>query len=233
MLNIEPTRDHPFPYVLSDDEPKTQADSIAVAVNTIDLLEQLGAGIEFSADDSKEAVKLITQATNTPKHFNDAGHAKAAHAILRRHDYQSFDDVQQARNFVTNRLIELADCGDPKLELKALELLGKHSDVGLFTNRSEITVNHRSSESLENSIKERIKRLLNSPDEVVDVTPLDDLDTHLGAFEPAGSTEEIEGASSAMRIPRIPMTTINSSRVNPLHEDFTFNATGGFMSNTH
>jgi hypothetical protein len=33
--------------------------------------------------------------------------------------------------------------------------------------------------------------LLNSPDEIIDITPLDDLDTHLGTFEPAGSTEEI------------------------------------------
>ena len=157
------------------------------------MLEQLGAGIDFSADDSKEAVKLITQATNTPKHFNNPSQAKAAHAILKRHDYQSFDDVHQARNFVTNRLIEIADCGDPKLELKALELLGKHSDIGLFTNRSEITVNHRSSESLENSIKERIKRLLNSPDDVLDVTPLDDLDTHLGVIDDSAiSTSTLE-----------------------------------------
>ena len=191
MLNIEPTRDHPIPYDLSDDEPKTQTDSVSVAINTVDLLEQLGAGIDYSADDSKEAVKLVTQATNTPRHFSSAAQAKAAQVILRRHDYQAFEDAQQARNFITNRLIELADCGDPKLEIKALELLGKHSDVGLFTNRSEITVNHRSSESLENSIKERIKRLLNSPDEIIDVTPLDDLDTHLGTFEPTISTEEI------------------------------------------
>lgn len=197
MLNIEPTRDHPIPYDLSDDEPKTQADSVSVAVNTVDLLEQLGAGIDYSADDSKEAVKLVTQATNTPRHFNNAAQAKAAQVILRRHDYQAFEDAQQARNFITNRLIELADCGDPKLEIKALELLGKHSDVGLFTNRSEITVNHRSSESLENSIKERIKRLLNSPDDVIDITPLDDLDAHLGALdETAGGTFDLENEST-------------------------------------
>ena len=84
----------------------------------------------------------------------------------------------QARNFITNKLIKIADCGDPKLELKALELLGKHSDIGLFTERSEITINHTSSESLEKSIKERIKRLLNS--DVVDVAPIDDLDLQLG-----------------------------------------------------
>jgi hypothetical protein len=53
--------------------------------------------------------------------------------------------------------VELATCGDTKLEIKALELLGKHSDVGLFTERSEITVHHTTSSALEDSIKERVK----------------------------------------------------------------------------
>jgi hypothetical protein len=90
--------------------------------------------------------------------------------LVKRFDFQTFADAQQARNYITNKLLQLSDCGDPKLELKALELLGKHSDVGLFTERSEITVTHKTSTDLENSIKDRIKRLLNA--DVVDVEPL-------------------------------------------------------------
>ena len=75
----------------------------------------------------------------------------------------------------------MADCGDLKIEIKALELLGKHSDIGIFTERSEITVHHKSSVDLENSIKDRIKRILNS--DVIDITPLDDLDAQLGPQE--------------------------------------------------
>jgi hypothetical protein len=78
--------------------------------------------------------------------------------------------------------MEIANCGDPRYELKALELLGKHSDIGLFTERSEITINYRNPEELENAIKERIKRLLNAS--IVDVTPLGaDLDAKLGFAE--------------------------------------------------
>jgi len=190
MLNIEPTKEHPIPFDISDDVPATQSDSIAVAVNTIDLIESLGGSIDFSADDAKKAVDLVTKPTNTPRHFSSVAQAKAAQLILREHDYQAFEDVQQARNFITNKLIVLADCGDPKLELKALELLGKHSDVGLFTNRSEITINHKSPETLENSIKERVKRLLNTPDDIEDLTPLDDLDTHLGVIDESSTEEE-------------------------------------------
>jgi hypothetical protein len=84
----------------------------------------------------------------------------------------------------------LADNGDPKIELKALELLGKHSDIGLFTERSEITVHHTTSASLENSIKERVKRLLNT--DVSDVTPLDDLDAQLGMHKAAIEDEHVQ-----------------------------------------
>ena len=89
----------------------------------------------------------------------------------------------------------MADCGDPKIELKALELLGKHSDIGLFAERSEVTVHHTTSEALENSIKERIKRLLNA--DVVDITPLDDLDAQLGPvevipYEPRGEESDAD-----------------------------------------
>ena len=46
------------------------------------------------------------------------------------------------------------------------------------SERSEITIHHTTSESLENSIKERIKRLLNS--DASDITLIDDLDAQLG-----------------------------------------------------
>ena len=39
--------------------------------------------------------------------------------------------------------MEIANCGDARYELKALELLGKHSDIGYFTERSEITINYK------------------------------------------------------------------------------------------
>jgi hypothetical protein len=81
--------------------------------------------------------------------------------------------------------MELANCGDPRYELKALELLGKHSDIGLFTERSEITINYKTPEDLEQAIKERVKRLLNA--DVIDVTPIGaDLDEQLGV---AGAPE--------------------------------------------
>jgi hypothetical protein len=193
MIPLEPTSEHPVPFDLSNEQPKTHADSVAVAVNTVDLLNSLGASIDFNSEDLHKAADLITGTTkpNAPKTISKSAEAAAAHHLVKRFDFQAFSDALQARNFITNKLIELADNGDPKIELKALELLGKHSDIGLFTERSEITVHHTTSTALENSIKERVKRLLNT--DVSDITPLDDLDAQLGTpkqdEKPAISTE--------------------------------------------
>lgn len=192
MINVEPTADHPLPFDLSDEQPKTHKDSLAIAVNTVDLMEQLGGSIDYSNEDLHKAQTLITGAEkgNTPKSISVPAEAKAAQHLIKRFDFQAFGDVHQARNFVTNKLVQLADCGDIKVELKALELLGKHSDIGLFTERSEITVKHTTSEALEKSIKDRIKRLLNA--DVTDVTPLDDLDAQLGTQKSTPATQDAQ-----------------------------------------
>lgn len=179
MLEIQPTKEVPIPFDLSDEQPKTHKEGIAVAVNTAEMIESLGGSLDFNAKDFKEAVALTKGEPETKKQstsISKPGVAKTLAVAVKEHDFQVFADVQQARNFVTNKLVALAGCGDVKVELKALELLGKHSDIGLFTERSEITVHHTSSKSLEESIKERVKRLMNA--DVVDVKAnmLDELD---------------------------------------------------------
>ena len=101
-------------------------------------------------------------------------------------------DASEARGAITNKLMELANCGDPRYELKALELLGKHSDIGIFTERSELTINYKNPEDLEKAIKERVKNLLNAT--VVETTSLEDsVSEAMGLFE----DEELEHVEDA------------------------------------
>jgi hypothetical protein len=183
MIEIQPTTEHPLPFDMSDEQPKTHKDGIAIAVNTANLIDKLGPGLDYEDKDLHKSAELFngTDKPNAPRHVQVAAEAKAASVLIKKFDFQAFADIQQARTFITNKLVTMSDCGDPKIEIKALELLGKHSDIGLFTERSEITVHHTTSKGLEDSIKERIKRLMNA--EITDVTPLDDLDTLLGPAE--------------------------------------------------
>lgn len=181
VVKIEPSADHPIPYSTDEDKPATFMDEISITAMTAELLEQLGAPIEVDPENLEQEKKLLDEVIDKQKTSNlkNLPTALGAASFLRAYGQNRALDVDQVRAALTNKLLEIADCGDTKYELKALELLGKHSDIGLFTQRSEITVNYKDPESLENAIKERVKRLLNA--DVVDITPLGmDLDEELG-----------------------------------------------------
>lgn len=171
VIKVEPTDEFPMPYDMEDDCPKTLLEEIAVAGNTAELLVEMGAPLELDANSEKEAKRLadVVQKRET-KNLSQVSTAFGAAAFLREYGQQLAIDVNQVRAALTFKLMELANYGDPKVELKALELLGKHSDIGLFTNKSEITINYKDPAELENAIKERVKRLLNA--DVIDAVPL-------------------------------------------------------------
>lgn len=182
MVKIEPTEGKPVPYTTEPEEAKTFHDQVVVAANTADLLKELGSSIEIDTADLDKTVDLF-KSRKAVKEFKRPETAFAASLFLKTYANKLAADANEVRSAITAKLLEIANCGDPRYELKALELLGKHSDIGLFTERSEITVNHKTSEGLEEAIKERIKRLLNA--NIVDVTPLtDSLDEELGVADP-------------------------------------------------
>ena len=198
-VRVEPTDAHPIPFDTDDQTVNTFAEELAVAGNTAELQVQLGAPLEVDERTAQREMALIEQAIKEKKSkpLTNPNTAFAAAAFLRTYGQQMAFDVARARAAITNKLMELANCGDPRFELKALEMLGKHSDIGLFTERSEITINYKDPTELENAIKERVKRLLNA--EVIDVTPIGaDLDDQLGVAkvpEPprTGLMDELDG----------------------------------------
>jgi hypothetical protein len=60
------------------------------------------------------------------------------------------------------------------VRIRALELLGKITDVGLFTERSEVTITHQSTEDLRKTLREKFNRILNK--DVQDAVVIDDID---------------------------------------------------------
>ena len=198
MINVEPTKDHPVPYIVQDDETKSFTDELAVTANTLNILEELGAGPDIDLETARAEKNLVQNALKTQNKKAIQSITTAAYAareFIKEYANQVSADVNEVRSALTTKLLALANCGDPKFELKAIELLGKHSDIALFTERSEITINHKSSADLEEAIKERVKSLLNA--DVVDVTPImDELDAELAATEEA-TFEEVETAALA------------------------------------
>lgn len=203
VINIEPTFTQPVPFDLSSETPDHIKEKMIVAGDTALLLHEMGMPLEMDPNDQAKAEELFRQAgkvlpvRKVNKELMKGGVAATLRTIISKYDSPVFADIVQARQFITAKLVELATCGDTKIEIKALELLGKHSDIGVFTERSEITITHKNSADLEAEIKERIKRLLVGGATDVEIVPMTDIDEELGVAEPpppptSASLEELE-----------------------------------------
>ena len=121
-------------------------DSIPDAIDTMDqaLSRSIFAGERMASDVDLSRPGVIT-------HIG---------ALLSEYDKTVVQSAAQLRTYITNRLILETDSADPRVRLKALEMLGKVSDVGLFTDKTEITMRHRPTEELEQLLRERLTRVI-------------------------------------------------------------------------
>jgi hypothetical protein len=71
-----------------------------------------------------------------------------------------------------------------------LELLGKISDVGLFAEKSEVTITHQSTDDLREKLRSKLAKLVNPPENVENAVVIDgeplDVDKELGLDEEKG-----------------------------------------------
>lgn len=185
QLHIEPDIGIPFPE--GDVELKDFVEKAQAACASAELLELDDAPTEQEASTAEQAVydlaeapekanKKLTKQTHTPATY------RQVNGILKEYSHRVVENAMQIRLLVTNKLILETENEDAKIRLRALELLGKVTDVGLFTEKSEVTINHRSSEDLVNSIRAKLHKLMRPPvDEAVVVDgEIIDLDKELG-----------------------------------------------------
>ena len=169
-LKIIPDTNKPLPDDFEAEEPTTFDGKVKVVAATAKVLVDAGAEIPVSSQEKQEAADLFKQFTDPEaKNTLNASVNKALSTpatvqhlfmMLSDYDHQVVQEAVQLRRFVTNKLIEDAGLSDPRHRLKALELLGKISDVGLFSEKTEITVKNLSQDDLESQIKSKLYKIL-------------------------------------------------------------------------
>ena len=145
---------------------------IDAAANTAAELAEHGLDVEPSAED-KDIAAIVTSeyaadplgttkkitlkraATLTPASII------ATNSILKEFGHLVAENAAQIRHMVTNKLILETDNPDPRVRVRALELLGKISDVGLFSEKSEVTVTHQSTDDLRDKLRSKLAKLVN------------------------------------------------------------------------
>jgi len=171
-IPIEPNLDVPPPTNSFPQSGETHEERINIAGNTALLLSELGMEEEISDEEEQLAAQMMAKlkpaehkksapAKEETSALQRSGVALKLGAYLSEYEKQVVADKVQVRTIVVNRLMEISQAEDDKVALKALELLGKASD--LFTERSEITITHKTSDELKAAIKKRIQLLMQNP----------------------------------------------------------------------
>lgn len=185
MITAIPELSHPLPT--GEAATLSLHEKTAALFKTVEFMEAFGPAVETTEEDKVRARAALHESVTTASDpsklpattavANTSGSVKHLKEILSEYDHVVVKSAVQIRTFVTNRLIEESTNPDAKIRMRALELLGKIGDVGLFVERTEITVKHKTTVELQSSIKERITRLLQAKSErekaqeIVDVTP--------------------------------------------------------------
>lgn len=122
--------------------------------------------------------------------------AERIRTMLNEYNSHTVADAAELRMVVTNKLLDLSMCGDPRIEIKAAEMLGKISDVGLFTEKTEITVTYNSVADIDNAIKDKVRKMLLAHG--ADLSPVDiDIDAELGTKPDLELVEDVTPVPSA------------------------------------
>ena len=165
-LVVEPE----FGVSISSDAP--YIDLKARAEYVCNTAKKLGLELDLSKEDKDVAAKLsMAYAEDPEKTSKKVSSKKAAtltpasllmtNSILQEFGQSVADSAVQIRHMVTNKLVLETDNPDPRVRIRALELLGKISDVGLFAEKSEVTITHQSTEDLKNRLRSKLAKLVN------------------------------------------------------------------------
>lgn len=152
MVELEPEKGVEIPP--QNHSYQNTYEKARVACQTALELNKIGMPIELDEDDEVFAEKIFTGEIPRPstKQIFKPGVAVKLGAILEEYDVEIAKSSAQLRTVATNKLIELVDDPDPKVRLKAVEMIGKIADVGLFAERTEITITTKSTEELEKEL---------------------------------------------------------------------------------
>ena len=165
--------------IVFDDEPQgfTQLPNAGVTeiidaqVKTADWLTSLGldddeAENSANAKSARTAFASLTAGTNTTTVQNALSNIKVPQAVqhlvgmLTAYNWEFVEQAKNLRGYAVAKILD--DCENPNanIRLKALSLLGKVTEVGLFTEKIEVKKVDASTEELEERIRQRLAKYL-------------------------------------------------------------------------
>jgi hypothetical protein len=165
---VEPESGIPFPFDTTPEEIEQFRDRAKAAVETIKQIIELGGEVEITEENRNTARSAVSESTPLRISEKNAGTLIHLEAILGEYDKELLNAATRMRTYVTNKLLLETIDEDARIRLKALELLGKTSAVGLFSDRLEVNITHRTVEQVDQELEGMLEKYLGPVEEVTD-----------------------------------------------------------------
>ena len=193
LLDFEPyVSDHSQGFVPL--EKTTPTKTLDAKIKTVDWLKGLGA-----VDTGTITSELETQAARTSfANIVSAAPSEITHqalaevktpaavqhlvGMLTAYDWEFVSQAKELRGYAVAKILE--DCENPSanIRLKALALLGKVTEVGLFTEKIEVKKAELSDDELDQRIKDKLNKFMDVVDVLSNNDDITDLETN-GSIE--------------------------------------------------
>lgn len=153
------------------------------ACATVKELEKHGLEVEVTQEDKDLAAALVTAYAADPEKVEKTvtpaklatlppGTVIEVESILEEMAHPVVRHAMQIRHLVTNGLLKEVKSTNANVRLRAYELLGKFAEVGLFTEKQEITVTHQSTDDLRKKLRQKLDVIMGKNNEVQDVVEI-------------------------------------------------------------
>jgi hypothetical protein len=163
-------------------ESLTAPQTLGAQKQTVDWLKDIidedeEAEILSNAQEQQVANAFAALATNSPDAKNQLLNLQVpeeitnAVAMVTGYQWEFVKQANELRSMSVAKIVKETDHPDARIRLKALELLGKVTEVALFTDRVEVKKTEMSDEELEKQIKAKLSRYMGK----VDVVEIDEV----------------------------------------------------------
>lgn len=179
LVHFDPETSPPGPMkTLDKAEP---SELLAAQTKTASWLEEIGAPPdeevleEIERSSARKAFSALTTKADTLEQKAALVQIKTPEAVrhltgmLTAYDWEFVEQAKELRGYTVAKIVEETTNPNPSVRLKALALLGKVTEVGLFTEKIEVKQAPASDAELDQRIKDKLSKFMGVID-VIDVS---------------------------------------------------------------
>lgn len=157
---------------------------LSAQYNTAELLDALGIKSDEEVDKqhqvtaARDAFKVMVGPNPDEDTKTKLVQLKTPEAVrhltgmLAAYDWEFVEMAKELRGYTVAKLIEETKSPNANIRLKALGLLGKVTEVGLFTEKIEVKKTDLTEDEIDRKLKEKLAKFM----DVTDVQPIEDIE---------------------------------------------------------